>query len=301
MKPALATLFLGAWDHAAVSSEAIATRLAEIIAAAHTAHPGIAIGADAFVRHLATRADASKPPLEALDLLRTADLFLAAACAAGDRNAILRFESECLRHAEKGLAKRGLSADVVEEAKQNIRERLLVGGGTPRILDFDGKGDLRQWLRVALLREAIHLSKREKRDVPLTFDLFALPDADANPEVAYFKKRYRAEYKEAFEAALVQLGARERALLRQQYILGLNIDEIGAIYQVHRATAARWVQQAREELLSHARLELARRLGLSRAEIEAIVRMIESQLEVSLRRILAAPPQPLPPSESSSD
>lgn len=283
----LAAPFLASWTGAPAAVPELESVLVDIVAKARVAFPGIAIANEVFVRHLAVRADPAKPILEALGSLRADDLFLACGGAAGDRQALFHFEATCLRAADASLAKRGMSSDVAEEAKQIIRERMLVGDGAPRLLDYDGRGDIRQWTRIALIREAIYLSKKEKRDSPLSDALLMIAGTDDNPEVAYFKKRYRAEYKEAFEAALGQLSSRERALLRQQYILGLNVDAIGTIYQVHRATAARWVQSAREELFSKARRELGDRLGLSRPEIENIVKMIESQLEVSLHRLLA--------------
>lgn len=277
---------------AAVAREAdvgvVETALDEALGTARAAHPNVALGDEAAVRHFGARIDASRPLAEAFAQLRAQDLFLACACAAGDRQALATFEAEAMHGGDGTLARRRFDDEVVEEAKQNIRERMLVGGGAPRILDFDGRGELRAWMGVAIVREAIYLAKKAQKDAPVDFDFVAIAEAGDDPEVAYFKKRYRAEYKESFQAALAELGARERALLRQQYILGMSVDAIGAVYQVHRATAARWVQAAREELLSKARLELGRRVGLARPEIEAIVRLIESQLEVSLRRILAS-------------
>jgi len=196
-----------------------------------------------------------------------------------------------MRRAEGSVGRKGVSREVIEEAKQNVRERMLVGDGQPRILDYNGRGDLKNWLRVAVVREAIYLSKKADKEAPIAYELFAMADPAGDPEIGYFKARYRAEYKSAFESAITQLDARERSLLRQQYVLGMTVDQIGTIYQVHRATAARWVQSAREELLSKARLELAKRTGLSRDELESVVRMIESQLNVSLNRLLAAKPR----------
>lgn len=266
--------------------------LGDLLAAARAAHPSVTLSDVEVVRHFAARLEAGSPLLDALAGLRAADLFLAAACATGERQALVSFEADTMRGADGTLARRRFSADVVEEAKQNIRERLLVGSGEsarPRILDYDGRGELKGWVAVAIVREAIYLAKKEQKGTPLDLDLLTMAEGGGDdPEVAYFKKKYRAEYKDSVQAALAQLSARERALLRQQYILGMSVDAIGAIYQVHRATAARWVQSAREELLSKARLELGRRVGLARPEIEQIVRLIESQLEVSLRRILAS-------------
>ncbi len=270
-----------------VDRDALEALLVELLKAARSRYPGVRLDAEHFARHLGSRIAGGQAVFDALGHLRAEDLYLARACVSGDRNAIASFESECMRGADGALRRRSIDEDTVEEAKQNIRERLLVGGGSPRLVEYDGKGDLRQWVRITVLREAIYLSKRSKRHEPMTYDLLTLPHGSDDPEVAYFKKRYRAEYKEAFEAALSALSARERSLLRQQFILGLTVDEIGTIYDVHRATAARWVKAARDDLIARARRELAARVGLSDAEIETIVKMIDSQLDASLRRVLA--------------
>jgi RNA polymerase sigma-70 factor (ECF subfamily) len=262
--------------------------LSETVAAAREAFPGLGTDDASYVRYLAPRLDASRPLREALRALHTSDLLLACACSAGDRRAILTFEEHCVRSATAALKKRGIAPEILEEAKQDIREKMLVGDGSPRILLYDGRGALRDWLRVALVREAVHLSKREGRSEPLTYELFTVPAAGDTPELSYFKRRYRKEYKEAFTVALAALDASERLLLRQQLILGMSIDELGAIHGVHRATAARWVSAAREKLLSSARRELVKRLGITEAEVAAVVRMIESQLDMSLGRLLAA-------------
>ena len=81
---------------------------------------------------------------------------------------------------------------------------------------------------------------------------------------------------------------RERTLLKQQIVDGLGIDELGALYEVHRATAARWVAAAREKLLLRTRRAFMVRVRISSDECESIMRMVRSQLDVSLHRRLAA-------------
>ena len=271
-----------------VDAAVLEAALVAVVSTARARYPGIKVPDASYVRHLAARLDPELPVETALAELRTEDLLLACGCAAGDRAAIALMESECIRGARGALGKRAIPSEIAEEANQNVRERLLVGDGTPKVLEYDGRGDLKSWVRVVVVREAIYLSKRGKKEVPLSFDLLALPASQDDPEVAYFKAHYRAEYKEAFEAAVEELTSRERALLRQQVVLGMSVDEIGVVYQVHRATAARWVQAARDELLAKARLQLAIRLNLPRAEIESIVRLIESQLVMSMGRLLKA-------------
>lgn len=284
----LATAFLTTYTGIADDRDVLESMLVGILREARTTYPRVALEDAVYASHLGQRLEAGKPVFDALAEVHTSDLFLARACAAGNAQALSIFEQQCMRGSEGSVRRRGVSDEAIEEAKQNVRERMLAGDGAPRILDYNGRGDLRRWLRVAVVREAIYLAKRAEKHAPLAYDLLSIPASSDDPEVGYFKAHYRAEYKAAFGEAIALLTARERSLLRQQYVLGMTVDEIGTVYQVHRATAARWVQSAREELLSKARLELAKRVGLSRAELENIIRMIESQLHVSLSRLLAA-------------
>jgi RNA polymerase sigma-70 factor, ECF subfamily len=76
------------------------------------------------------------------------------------------------------------------------------------------------------------------------------------------------------------------ALLRYNVLEGLNIEEIGKIYGVHRATVARWITAARESILGRTRDELERRFGITAVEIDSIVRLVQSRLDVSMERVL---------------
>ena len=67
---------------------------------------------------------------------------------------------------------------------------------------------------------------------------------------------------------------------------GLTMDAIGGIYQVHRITVVRWMNQARQALAKETRRELSTRLRVDHQELESIMRLIESQMEVSLRAFL---------------
>jgi RNA polymerase sigma-70 factor (ECF subfamily) len=109
-----------------------------------------------------------------------------------------------------------------------------------------------------------------------------------DPELAYMKAAYRATFKEVFQEALDSLLPRERLLLKQQLVDGLSIDELGALNQVHRATAARWVAGAREKLLGRTRRTFMMRARISSDECESIMRLVRSQLDVSLQRRLRA-------------
>ena len=67
---------------------------------------------------------------------------------------------------------------------------------------------------------------------------------------------------------------------------GIGIDELAAQHGVHRATCARWLEAARQQILVATQKELIDRLSLSRAELQSVIKLIASQLEVSLARVL---------------
>jgi RNA polymerase sigma-70 factor (ECF subfamily) len=75
-------------------------------------------------------------------------------------------------------------------------------------------------------------------------------------------------------------------LLKYHYVDGFSIDKICAIYTVHRATAARWLGAAREALAVETHRLLGTRLGVSPSELRSIARLVESQLDLSIRRLL---------------
>lgn len=72
---------------------------------------------------------------------------------------------------------------------------------------------------------------------------------------------------------------------------GLGIDRIAAIYGVHRATAARWVTAARANLTQAIHKILATELGVAQSGVDDLLPLVESQLELSLERLLRTRPE----------
>ena len=144
------------------------------------------------------------------------------------------------------------------------------------------------WLRVVATRVLIEWGRRAKRTE--TLDEAGMPPLEApgdDPEMAYFKRRYATEIKAAFEEAARRLDAEARNVLREHYAGGLGIDQIAAAHGIHRATAARRLERARTAVLRGTRQVLTERLGLSPAELESMVRLVESRVHVTIERIFA--------------
>jgi len=143
---------------------------------------------------------------------------------------------------------------------------------------------------VATIRMALNLRRAARSGGPLTaaagptgVGAAMVPD----PELDYLKSKYAPQFREAFVAAITNLSVEERNALRFHYLDGLTLDETAAACHVHRATAARWLAHARESLLRDTRRLLLERTKLGHREVESMFRLVESQLDVSLRRHLA--------------
>src|SRR5262249_21602133 len=149
-----------------------------------------------------------------LDEERVADVYLAWACAHGDAAALAAFEE---RHGKDMVAfagRAGLPPAFVDDVVQDVRRALFVANGDepPRIGQVAGRGDLRGWLRVTTVRQAVLTSKRlrARRELPDAEPLekLAAPVVDLDSELT--RVRAREEFRAAFAEALAALSDRER-------------------------------------------------------------------------------------------
>jgi RNA polymerase sigma-70 factor (ECF subfamily) len=262
--------------------------LAEVVAAARAAWPGIDLPNQVVASYLTERIPDGVDAERALAGMHTSDLYLACGCVLGDATAVSAFERHCLSIIDRTLPRQGFGDDVIAEVKQRMRLMLLVADdGPPGIADFEGRGELRRWVSVMAMREALGMARQRRRHAELDSDMLdESPLASDDAELAYLKRVYRHEFRIAFGEALQKLSDKDRLLLKQQFLDRLEVNEIARLHRVHRATLARWLDRARAAVLSNTRASLMRRLEVPPAELDSIVRLINSQLEVTLRLLL---------------
>jgi len=272
-------------------------RLWAIVAEGRAAWPELGVDASAVVEFIARQATRDLAEA-ALDGLRPADLYLACACARHQPGAIAAFDRDYMREVDIALSRMRVGPPRLQDVKQLVRQRLFVGGGTAgaptsagKIAEYAGRGDLRRWVRSVAVRTCLNELRKGKREILVDDDQLIAQHAIAadDPEIEYMKRTYAAEFRTAFGDALQQLGAREQTLLRYHHVDGLNIDEIGAIYRVHRVTAFRWLEKAKELLVRSTLDTLRARLQLPASELDSVLRMIRSQVHLSLVRHLGGP------------
>jgi RNA polymerase sigma-70 factor (ECF subfamily) len=253
-----------------------------------TTWPGVHVCASDFANHLTQHLGVSPEAAAALQA-QAGDLYLAVGAARGDATAISIIDRTCIAQVDAALHGM-LPPSEIDDLKQQLRQRLFVGtSGRPKLLDYAGRGELRAWVRASAVRAAISVLRSQKREHVHRHELWmAAPEIGLDPTIEHLRPRLQAEFRAAFEAALGSLATRERNLLKHHFLDGLSADELATLYQVHRATAFRWLTRARERLLSQTRQVLAARLSLRRSQLDSIMRLVDSQLEISVVRLFAA-------------
>ena len=265
--------------------------LHEILDACRLVWPGLGVPEHAFVRHLAEHLPEDGDLDEGLARMQCPDLYLACGCVAQDPAALAAFDGRILSQTVPVLQRMGLSASQIDEVVQILRAKLLVAderGRSPLMASYAGRGPLVGWVRTAARRTALSLRRNKDEQIGGTggedgLKRIPLP---ADAELDYIKNRYQAEFKQAVEGAIATLGAEQLRVLRLHYHDGLSIDRIGALLGVHRATAARWIRAASDAVRDETRRLLHARLGLSAAELDSLAGLVQSQLHLSLGRLL---------------
>jgi len=97
---------------------------------------------------------------------------------------------------------------------------------------------------------------------------------------------FGAALKRVFADAVAGLAPRQRAFLRHAYVDRLTLDQIASTYSIHRATVARTLASAREQLIEQTRAGLLAATGVPPSEIASVIGTLENRLELSLSRIL---------------
>ena len=257
--------------------------LAQVVTAARAAWPALRFDEarlTAFIGDRVAAGDLASAP--------AADLALVAACVDQDAAAHAAFDAVLVEVDAAGAATRA-PKDLVDEVKQLLRVQLLVprDGKPAAIAGYRGKGPLRGWIRITATRELIRHQKKLAREVPLERSLEAvLGGTAADPLLSQLKAEYRSEFAIALREAIAKLSAEDRMLLRQQIVDGMSIDEVGAAFGVHRATAARWLGRARSALVAITHEVLAARLAIPVDEIASVIRLVQSRLDASIVRML---------------
>lgn len=273
-----------------VGPPAVGARLVELCAQAHAAFPELLIDDVDLVTTIGKHS-----PTELGDYLercRAADLAVATLAARGSQPAIAALEKAHRTTIESTCRRFAGPGQTIDDLRQILRAKLFVAEPPkqPKIADYAGQGFLDNWLRVTAVRVFLDLQKRKDRtrERPVDDDdVMALPQpGDLALDVV--KSEYRAAVTTAMHEAARLLEPGDRHLLRQHLVVGLSIDQLAPVLGIHRATAARRIARAREHLVTETRRQLVTMLKLDERELDEVIGLVMSRLDVSIGKLLAS-------------
>lgn len=194
------------------------------------------------------------------------------------------FGEQVVPRVRAALQRAGARGAETDELLQASLTRVLVENDGARLRQYRGQGTFSAFLVTVALRlftTARTSAPRESSED----DLSQLPAAlDLERHLA--RSQNRAHFSQAFRAALEALPSRQRTLLKLNLVNGSSIDELAPMYQVSRATVARWLAQSKDAL----RVETLKRLSASTRlegdDLDGLLHSLESGFDVSLRRFI---------------
>lgn len=263
-----------------------AEQVDETLARAQQAWPDLDPPDRAFIEHVAALMQEGETVEQALEILRIEELYLAFRCQLGDAVAIESFERRYAAAVATSVRRVDSAVHSPDDLRQLVRLRLFVGDNAA-IHSYAGRGALAAWVGVVALRTTLNAVRGKSRVTSQGADELE-PGLDVleDPELDYLREKYRADFRAAFDEAVGGLTARERTLLRQHLVQKLTVRELGRIYAVNSGTVSRWIVRAREGLAQRTCEALQTELEVSAAELESILEMIRSRVDLSITRVL---------------
>jgi RNA polymerase sigma-70 factor, ECF subfamily len=278
-----------------LAASGVQDKIVGALVAARARFPEATVTDDAFAKALGERLGAQKDPAAALARLRADDLLLAQWCASGDPRAIAAFERVHKPDVDAVLARFKRLQITADELRQTLRIKLFVAapGRGARIADYSGFGFLQNWLRVTALRALVDVARSEQarklEELLADDDMLGLPALGPDLGASVSREEVSRAIKQAFARAVAALAPRQRNFLRHAHVDQLTLDQIASTYNIHRATVARTLAQARGDLVTATRNECAEILGVTAESLDSVVRAADSRIDLSLSRILRAP------------
>jgi RNA polymerase sigma-70 factor (ECF subfamily) len=283
----LARAFLGSFAGQVDDAAALETQLGLAVHEARSVWSFVDVHEEVFAEYLGRRAVPEQPALVALAQLQSVDLYLACACSLRNQHAIVEFERRFLSQVPTYVQRLDRSPAFADDVRQHLAEDLLVGRSEagPGLARYSGRGPLSAFVRLAAVRTARYLMRVRRRVIPMG-PMAEAPGAASDLELELLKRQYTAEFHEAFATAIAALSPEVRAALKMHFLDGMTMDAIAAMYRVNKSTVSRWITRARRELFAEARKALAQRLDMPPGEVDSLVRLLQSRIQVTLRWFL---------------
>lgn len=254
------------------------------------AYPDLRIGDATFAGHLSYCAAGNPDLVPASSDLFVEDLYLACACLQRVEGAAETFRRKYGKTIRTALAALSASRAFRDEAEQQVYEQLLLGGPPqpPRIRSYGGHGPLARWVTVVAQHTGLMMLRSDAAQARAR-DAAAIErlETSVHGEIAFLKAEVRSVVDQALTDALRALPRRDRVVLHLHLVGGAGVKKIGSMYGVSPSTVSRWLAQTRDEIAQQVHGLLRTRLRLAPDEVESLMALVLSQLDISLSGLLA--------------
>ena len=264
---------------------ALESLLVSFYARGREAYPRIVLDERVFGRHLARCASDARA--RSLADVPAADIYLACACAAGVRGAATVFERKFGAVIRRAISRVLNTPDERQEAEQRVWHHIFVdeARGRPRIMHYLGQGPLENWVSVAAMRVAVSFVRAETAERRLRAKVVA-DTSVIDGEAIAMKDQLRDAFEAAVAEALARLEPREQLILKLHVVSGMTLEAISKSLGVSRQAVSKMFSRTREGILRAVETSLKRRLKISKTDLSSVLRLVSSQLDVSISRIL---------------
>jgi RNA polymerase sigma-70 factor, ECF subfamily len=271
--------------------EVLRPKIDAVLERCHNRFPTVDLQAEVFLARVdeavsAGTVEAADPAAwcACFEALHHEDLFLACACAQGDRIAWEHFADEYMPLVRR-FARAACSPQNSGDLAQQLVARLLEDRA--KLAGYNGRGSLAGWLRVAIAHAAVDQFRRGAREVSLEQLEQSGGAIPSPPAPAAEDERWGPVICDALAAAISGLSARDRLLLTLYYLNAVPLKAIGRHFSVHEGTASRWLDALRRSLRKSVEKELRIRHGLRPGDIRSIWERAADGDWFSLRKELA--------------
>src|SRR5688572_27562216 len=250
-------------------------------------HPALILPIERFEAQLAAR---GVELTEGWERLHAEDVYLACACGENVPDAAATFMREHASAVEGFVRTVERRPDAAKEIAQEIVCDILVGRppAPPKLAGYSGRGPLRAWLRMTAVRRSYNDVRDRGLHRAIEDRVYReAVDASLDPDLSYLKRKYHADFGAAFRDAFEGLAPAVKTLLRLHYGEGVGLAAIGALHGWSTPTASRRIADAREALFTAACALLEERLKLKGSELGSLLRVMRSQLDVSLSGLVS--------------
>lgn len=243
-----------------------------------------------------------------VDELRADDLCLVLACEKGDEaawNDLVKTQDKTVKAAAWKISPKAEDAD---DLASSIWAELYGlkhdkdGKLKSKLSYYSGRGSLGGWLRAIVSQLAVDQFRKQSKFVQVEeareFENLANESSEKtenlaviahheNPEEIFGEKQLRADVSKALGAAIAELGADDRLLLKLYYFDDLKLKDIGKMFGYHEATASRKVVRIQTEIRKSVEKILQNQHGWSEEEVKRYLAETASKLGISLEKLVA--------------